>query len=72
MEDNHIFSKCLNDSSVPSLAEDIPVSSLFTHSLSIYHATIMCLVPGTVLGFRQVATNKAKCLVSFEWPETNK
>lgn len=72
VEDNHIFSKCLNDFSVPSLTEDIPVESLFTHSLSIYCATIMCLVPGTVLGFREVATNKAKCLLSFEWAETNK
>lgn len=72
VEGNYLFSKSLNDSHVPSLAEDIPVLFLFTHSLSIYHATVMCLVPGTVLGSREVAMNKAKCLFSFEWAETNK
>ena len=61
MERNDTFDKYLNDSYVPSLAEDISILSLVTYLLSIYHPTIMCLVPGTVLGSRETAMKKAKC-----------
>lgn len=63
VEGNRTFNTCLNDSHVPDLAKVILVSFLFTHSLSTYHTTIMCLVPGTVLGPGDTAMNKAKYLL---------